>query len=183
MYSITDLIRAYQEPHRKYHNLNHIVYMLNTAEKNKQHLSDQQILAIWYHDFVYNPISSLNEEDSSFKACKQLMAEGYHTEFIFIVSKIIMDTKEHLPTHEQSKLVIDLDLASLAEPEDVYIETGHKIRTEFSHLNDEQWELGRSKFISKFLGRPTIFHSAWGLEKLEYKARENLNNERIRLGF
>jgi len=182
MYSITDITRAYLEPHRKYHTLDHLVYMFNMAGRHGIKLNDQQIVAIWYHDYVYDPKSQSNEEDSAYAASKRLMAGGYTIEAIFNINRMIVDTKDHLPTHELSKMVIDLDLCGLGETPEVYIETGLKIREEYSHLTDDQWVEGRLKFINKFLNRPSIFQTDWGRANFEAQALQNLKIELIRLG-
>lgn len=56
------LTELYTESGRHYHNLKHIAAMLTGAPEK---LSVEQIVAIWFHDAIYSPISLTNEEDSA----------------------------------------------------------------------------------------------------------------------
>ena len=61
------LVQAYGEPHRHYHTLTHIVKMLNALRefgKDLQHHEEVE-LAIWFHDAVYDPQRTDNEEASN----------------------------------------------------------------------------------------------------------------------
>ena len=176
------LTEAYMEPHRKYHTLDHITRMFNTARDHKLTLTDEQYIAIWFHDFIYWPQSQVNEEMSAQYCVEFLQDHPSFNNYIVEISsstvaRIITDTKDHIATHPQSGLVIDLDLAGLADPFFKYMETGKLIREEYSHLSDEQWAEGRIKFINKFLGRKQIFQTAWGLDHFERKAFGNLTTE------
>ena len=64
----------YQEKHRHYHHLQHIYDLLKLAERYHDQLKNKLAvyLAIFFHDIVYEPHSSTNEEDSA-KLFKDLL--------------------------------------------------------------------------------------------------------------
>src|SRR4051812_494474 len=70
LHAFVQLATADAEPHRHYHNLQHIIDMLDQmpwilVRKDKD--SDMLLLqlATWYHDVVYDPRSSENESRSA----------------------------------------------------------------------------------------------------------------------
>lgn len=180
-FDLTPLLTAYQEPQRQYHNMVHIRTMLDFVRDYNLTITSMQLASIWYHDFVYDPKAADNEELSAIAAGIALTTEGWDVTSIGVVQQIIRDTQNHLPNHEQSKLVIDLDLAGLGDSSSIYFAKGALIRKEYQHLTDAEWNAGRLKFIEKFLSRPQIFQTNWGLTHFERGARSNLTEERNRL--
>ena len=94
-YSLFDrLIAAYQEPHRHYHNIEHIAEMLKIAGK----LSDQATnlpaiqLAVWFHDAIYDPKAKDNEERSALLATAELQSLGIPAETAKEVGDMIRAT-------------------------------------------------------------------------------------------
>ena len=62
-----EVIDAYNEPHRHWHNLYHMQQVFTDIVESIITFSDRNralVLAAIYHDVVYNPQSSTNEEDS-----------------------------------------------------------------------------------------------------------------------
>lgn len=113
MESLLDVFTVYNEPYRKYHNLAHINHMLCKAQYHGVDLTPDQKLAVIYHDYVYVPGAKDNEELSAIKAFK--VAKSIEGADPALVAAIILDTKDHIPTCEESKVVIDLDLLTLSD--------------------------------------------------------------------
>ena len=59
-----NVMYCYDEPHRYYHNMDHIIGMLKMA-KSEEYLDDELFLAIVFHDIVYDSRRNDNEERSS----------------------------------------------------------------------------------------------------------------------
>jgi predicted metal-dependent HD superfamily phosphohydrolase len=61
-----DLVARYREPHRAYHNLDHIADCLEKLELARSMLRDDDFkaveLALFWHDAVYDPRAADNEE-------------------------------------------------------------------------------------------------------------------------
>jgi len=168
---LLELTRRYTEPQRHYHGLPHIAWMLDEARQVA--LSDEQVLAIWFHDAVYDPLARDNEEQSAALAVERLRAFGHPEDSVRRVERIVLDTKTHIPSDAASALVIDLDLASLALPRAAFERNGAKIRAEYEAFDDLTFSAGRKAFMEAFLARERIYWTPWGAP-LEAAARENL---------
>jgi len=59
-------ITRYTEPHRRYHTLAHVGAMLSCLDARRAEISDALAveIAIYFHDWVYEPEKSTNEEES-----------------------------------------------------------------------------------------------------------------------
>jgi predicted metal-dependent HD superfamily phosphohydrolase len=169
------LATRYQEPHRYYHNLEHIEYMLRNCPTN---LSLHEYLAVWYHDAIYDPESKTNEEDSAELARNELTplikSESFER-VVDMVCNTILNTKKHiLELTPSSALVLDLDLMSLARPYKEYRKDSLNIRIEYRHVPEEDWLQGRKDWIKSMLfDREHIYTTQLGYS-LEVKARFNL---------
>lgn len=168
---LLELTRRYNEPHRHYHGIEHIAFMLHLGRD--LNLTDEQTLAIWFHDAIYDVQSSRNEEDSAELAVEMLAAEGYPADKVALVKRMVLDTKAHRPTIEPSQLVIDLDLAPLSVPWEQFAANTEKIHMEFAALPVDKVDADRRKFFEAMLATERIFSSSWGAT-LESQARANL---------
>ncbi|MBK6983401.1 MAG: hypothetical protein IPH32_00975 [Bacteroidetes bacterium] len=60
----SEVMNAYDEPHRFYHTLEHIEDVLKQLHNADLLKHDELFLAAIFHDIIYNPQSNTNEEDS-----------------------------------------------------------------------------------------------------------------------
>ncbi len=168
---LLDLSRRYCEPHRRYHGLEHPAHMLWIGRN--QALTDEQIAAVWFHDAIYEPRATDNEERSATLATTQLAALGWPSRSIELVERMVLDTKRHLPTIDESRAVVDLDLEPLSETWEIFQRNAIHLRVEFLHLGDEAFHEGRRRFLEAMLARERIYSTPWGA-RLEVRARRNL---------
>lgn len=173
---LLELTRRYTEPHRRYHGLPHIAWMLDQGRALD--LDEDQVLAIWFHDAIYDVPGPDNEERSAALAVERLVAAGLDGARVARIERIVLDTKHHVPSLEASKKVIDLDLASLALPRPAFERNSARIREEYAVVDDETFLAGRRAFMEAYLARERLFWTEWGAA-LEERARENL---RLALG-
>ena len=169
---------AYKEPHRKYHNTDHIESILSKiplfVEAYNVNEEEVELLTIiaWYHDVVYKPGSSWNEADSA-----QTLVDHFGYDMFSDPIQTILGTKYHTdPRSFLEAIFYDLDLADMGK--DSYVENSYKIREEFGAFSDLEWLAGRQKFLDEFLSRPFIYHTSLGYSLWEAKARENMKLER-----
>ena len=163
---------------RQYHNIQHIASCLVFAQELMDAYRDQikhpeeLIQAIIWHDVIYDPQSRTNESDSALQAV-YANPNLNHTALM----KIILATRhtgEELNTIEE-KIMVDIDLRGLAtETFEEFAETTRKVRAEYGHLTDLEWERGRSQFYRKMLYHSRIFYTDLFHEKYEESARNNL---------
>ena len=168
----------YSEPHRFYHTIDHIDYML---EHGKKLMNREQYLAVLFHDIVYDAKRKDNEEKSTSIMYKMLDA-GYDTmkensgEAVDTIANIILDTKTHKATRPESEIVLDLDLLGMSESYETFRKNSDNIRKEFSHLSNDEWSIGRSYFFRELLKRPQIFVTNH-FSQYESDARRNIERE------
>jgi len=159
---LLDIQKAYNEPHRYYHTLKHINRMFEIARYHNIELSKEQVMAIWFHDYVYKvPRENVsNELLSSIEARNYLTYQTtFKCEEINTVCVIIEDTEKELPLIKPSEIVIDLDLYDLADMK-TYFDNGLFIEKEFLPVfGEEEFVKGRIKWIDSMLERKSIFVS------------------------
>ncbi|MFK7739573.1 MAG: hypothetical protein AB8H80_04550 [Planctomycetota bacterium] len=168
---LLDLTRRYQEPWRHYHTLEHIAAMLH--EGRRFPLDEEQTMAIWFHDAVYDPQSDQNEQKSARLASKWLAKLGWQVDAIERVGRMVLDTRGHMPSTPQADAVLDLDLMTLAVPWPVFEANTVAIRAEYAHVPDDDFAAGRRAFFARMLERPRLYFTEWG-STLESMARANL---------
>lgn len=101
------LLTNYSEPHRFYHNLDHISSMCEEANRRGV-LTDELLLSIFFHDIIYDPKATDNEEKSA-----ELYRDTSGHSFNSAIFQAILDTKTHKATSELSANLCDLDLQVL----------------------------------------------------------------------
>lgn len=168
---LTHIYPQYTLPSRHYHNIEHIQEMLEIGDDMFE-LTWEQYLAILFHDFIYEPGSTLNE---------YLSAEYFHNSFRdyssspYKVYDIILDTQAHFyPTIEESKIILDLDLERLSRDIREVRMHSDQVRQEFCHYTLAQYNDGRRKFLTNLLNRKTIYTTDYGKEYWEPHLRENV---------
>jgi predicted metal-dependent HD superfamily phosphohydrolase len=182
------IIPPYLEQHRFYHNIRHIQNMIDIAVIYSVNLDQNQLNAILGHDMVYRPGASDNEERSaekfidilktaiSYDICIPEDMKSCDKDFE-VISQIILDTKNHMPTIELSRNVIDLDLFELGT--DRYFDMMIMIRQEYCKFTDKEFNAGRIKWLEGMLAKEQLFYGFVHdqLQEVEWKAFENMKNE------
>jgi predicted metal-dependent HD superfamily phosphohydrolase len=150
--SLVWLTEQHRAPHRHYHTLQHIAEIFQMATRCGFSLSQNQTLAIWFHDAVYDPQTMDNEEKSAL-AARHHLQEDWNPDDLDVVCTLILDTKKHHASHPESRAVLDLDLAILGAASARYREYASQIREEYRFVPDEKYGVERVRILEKFLGR------------------------------
>lgn len=166
-----DLIQRYNEPQRAYHNLKHIEALLKLLPQEPE-----LELAAWFHDTIYDPRQSDNEEQSALLAGQQLGSVGVDQTLIARVYHLILATKTHQATDASMALFVDADLSILGAEPQAYDAYAQAIRKEYAWVAEADYRMGRSKVLQSFLNRQRIFQTDM-FERLEDRSRENLQRE------
>lgn len=181
-----NLKESYLEAHRFYHNLSHIKLLLQLLEscQTRAKHPDSLRFSIWFHDVVYDPRKSDNEEASARLAADSMLELGVDTSTRELVQKMILATKGHQSdsSSEDTKLFLDLDLSILGMTEEIYQQYRKVIREEYSWVSDALYREGRSKVLKSFLDRERIYATAEMNQKYELQARKNIDAEIESLG-
>ena len=176
--------KLYDRNNLAYHNFNHIQDMLNLSEKYNCELTMGQLIAILYHDSAFVPCSTDNEERSIENMYIQMSKENmsfYDRNELAIAEQIILDIKEHIPTREESKLVLDLNSAILGFEPKIFKEYGkalyNEYKTVFTNEPDKSTEIifheDTIELGTKILARNNIYYTE--LFKNIYEKRATIN--------
>lgn len=150
------LIRRYAEPHRRYHNLDHLQQVLVTIDE----LADDQDLflvrlAAWFHDAIYDiPYRELtNEEASARLSVRELSRAGLEQEDMTQVARLVRLTVTHLPGSRdpEGELLCDADLAILAAPAEQYAAYTAAVRAEYAQVPEREFVAARLDVLEPML--------------------------------
>ncbi|MGB3623432.1 hypothetical protein FT643_17050 [Ketobacter sp. MCCC 1A13808] len=172
------LLKSYSEPHRHYHNPIHIDATLKQLDC-VQYLAEQPDeieLALWFHDAIYNPVSSSNELDSADWAAGFLKQHAVIQDRIDRVHNLIMATL-HCASLKQADetLMVDIDLTILGSPESAYEQFECNVREEYKWVPEPLYKAKRKEILQGFVDRERIYHTDYFHNHLEVRARQNLN--------
>lgn len=169
------LLSAYAEPQRAYHTLQHLEECLEAlAEVKAVHrlaAPDAVETALWFHDAVYDPQSTGNEEASAHLAQAALEGHALTTE----VLRLIRLTQTHQPQGgADDAWMIDIDLAIFAQPEARVLEYEQQIRREYAWVPEALYREKRKEILAAFLSRSRIYLTDWFYQRHEQTARQHL---------
>src|SRR5439155_4146552 len=117
-------------------------------------------LAIWFHDVIYDGRRQDNEERSAELADVQLKRLEIGDAFRAEVRRLILLTRhDREPADIDGKLMVDIDLASLARPAEVFNENTRLIRREYPHVAEADFARGRREMLGRFLARPRLYYT------------------------
>lgn len=166
----------YSESHRFYHTMTHINDCLLDVLKIKSSFDNinSVIMALFFHDIIYDSKSNSNELDSAILMKKMLAPFKFDDFFLSTVYDLILDTKHPSKPHTQdSYLLIDIDLLILSSDKEKFDKYNDDIRKEFSWVPDDMFELERKKFLNKLITSGNIYRSK-AFSHLNDKARTNI---------
>jgi len=173
------LLTAYNEPHRVYHNLSHIEHCLTIFDKVSDLMDnpDSVELAIWFHDVIYTLGDKKNEQLSA--DLFMTLTDGlFNNEFRDNVYQHIMATCHNcLPiTNRDTKLMVDIDLSSFGLPWADFIHDSENVRAEMSYMPDSEYYDKQKCFQLSLLSQSSFYNSDYFQQHYESQARSNLKH-------
>ncbi|QEU93567.1 hypothetical protein [Streptomyces kanamyceticus] len=175
------LLARWSEPQRKYHTTDHLAAVLDHVDVLAEHADDPELvrLAAWFHDAVYAPDRSENEERSARLAERALTEAGLSERAVAEVARLVRLTVTHDPAEDDrnGEALCDADLAILASPPDAYAAYAAAVREEYGFVPDEAFRSGRAEVLRQLLALPRLFRTPYGVANWEAPARENLTTE------
>ena len=174
------ICRSYHENNRYYHNLYHIADCLKLLDQYPDAVEDCSAveLAIWFHDVIYDPKQTDNEEQSAVWGGEQMGRWLLDCTLIETVQKLIRIT-DHKQTYRggDAALIQDIDLEILGCDPVRYQDYSCAIRQEYDCYPDAIYKVGRRQVLESFLSREKIFQTDYYYSLFEAKARKNILNE------
>lgn len=181
-----NLLARWAEPQRRYHTTAHLTAVLDHIDVLEEHADDPELvrLAAWFHDAVYAPDRSENEERSARLAERALQEAGLTPAATAEVARLVRLTVTHDPADgdHNGETLCDADLAILAAAPDAYAAYAAAVREEYSFVPDEDFRAGRAAVLRQLVALPRLFRTPYGAAEWEGPARENLATERELLG-
>lgn len=199
------LWNLYSDSTRFYHTTVHIEEMLsvfklmttnygdflprNFADNGVDASDTIVILAIFFHDAIYDGKSSTNEEDSA------LLFEEFADRIEIdetIKNKIaayIIATKTHQVAGNQDDpyldLFLDLDMAVLGKNQSAYTQYASLIRQEYDFVPVNVYCEKRAEILESFLKLQSVYRTSIMKAELEERSHSNLSGEidRLRQGL
>jgi predicted metal-dependent HD superfamily phosphohydrolase len=175
--SYAALLAAYSEKHRHYHTVEHIDHCLHELDREIGLANEaaEVELAIWFHDAVYNPHRSDNEEKSAELASELLQRHRVESERIARVHAHIMATRHEAPaTMPDSHLVVDIDLSIFGASEETYARFEENVRKEYRWVPSIIFRRKRAAILQSFLDRRNVYSTMPFRARYEAQARRNL---------
>ncbi|KUJ69872.1 hypothetical protein ACZ90_08280 [Streptomyces albus subsp. albus] len=181
-----DLLRRWAEPQRHYHTTEHLIAVLGHVETLSGYAADPDAVALaaWFHDAVYLPERSANEERSARLAERALPEAGVPAARTAEVARLVRLTVGHdpAPGDADGKVLCDADLAVLAGSPQQYAAYAAGVRQEYGFVPEDTFRQGRAAVLRQLLDLPRLFRTPYGQLNWEATARHNLRAELELLG-
>ncbi|MGW5372245.1 HD domain-containing protein [Streptomyces sp. NPDC004009] len=176
-----NLLARWQEPQRHYHTPTHLTAVLDHVDTLEKYAADPDVvrLAAWFHDAVYLPDRSENEERSAALAERALPEAGVPAPKTAEAARLVRLTVTHAPAADDldGQVLCDADLAILAAPPSEYAHYTAEVREEYHFIPSDAFREGRAAILRQLLSLPSLFHTPYGREHWERTARYNLTGE------
>ena len=178
-----ELMNAWAEPHRHYHDQRHLreCLALWARWRGLSTRSGEVAIALWFHDAIYDPRApqpGSNELNSAAWAARSLIRAGLASETAQRVHDLVMATQHDAPAALSSGadalLLLDIDLSILGSPPERFERYDQDVRKEFAWVPGFRYRDQRAQVLQGFLDRPRLYHREAAVALLEGQARINL---------
>jgi predicted metal-dependent HD superfamily phosphohydrolase len=174
-----ELVGRYDHATRHYHDLRHLLEVLDRIEllasQHGDDVTDALRFAAWFHDSVYDMRRTDNEEESARFAEDGLSSHGIAPDVVAAVARLIRVTATHQPQpwDTEAATLCDADLAILAADPARYAEYARGVRAEYHRVRDAEFSRRRAEVLQDLLDREHLFSTPAGRTWWEERARKN----------
>lgn len=200
-----DLVGRHRQPHRRYHGLRHVVWVLRHSRRLEAEIPECRdggggydaaavTAAACFHDAVYDPQADDNEERSARLAAAQLGSLDWAPQRCAFVAELVRATAGHLADSGDTggsggsggsggrapwerRVLLDADLGVLGAEPAAYAAYVNGVRSEYGHLSAAEWATGRSRVVESLLARSSLYATRPAQGWWEERARANLTAE------
>ncbi|WP_084105907.1 hypothetical protein [Demequina sp. NBRC 110056] len=186
------LIDRWSEPERRYHDVAHLVDLLQHVDELHQEAHNVHTvrLAAWYHGAIFDAGEATadahrggEDEAASAEVAREDLARlGVPEQVVDAVAAMVAGLARHAAPRDNvdAAVLSDADLAILASDPQRYRHYLERIREEYGHIPILKYLKARRAIVDKLLSRDRLYTSPMGAP-WERQARENLAAERARL--
>lgn len=155
--NVNMILDMWNESHRHFHNLDHlndIISQINESYGNggiTERQRDNLIITALFHDVIYEPTRSDNEEQSAnffFELC-----QNKDNTDIIEIKEAILDTKTHESSTKLSELFNHFDMNIVERDFNELMKWESGIYEEYKIVGDEKYKEGRIQFLENLLDR------------------------------
>ncbi|MFH1401028.1 MAG: hypothetical protein ABIH41_05920, partial [Nanoarchaeota archaeon] len=170
------VVSAYSEPHRYYHTLNHIEACLEDLALARHVAREPDALegALWYHDVVYDPTRTDNEQRSAVAWYNMCLSAKLTEAFAEQGARLILETSEHDSGGGDGDLMVDIDLAIFGKPPRIYDAYERAIRKEYEWAPVEVFNPKRVQVLQRFASGGRVYTTDFFEDRYGTQALENL---------
>ncbi|WP_082598031.1 MULTISPECIES: hypothetical protein [unclassified Kitasatospora] len=176
-----DLLTRWAEPQRRYHSTAHLAAVLDHVDTLAAHAEDPDAvrLAAWFHDAVYKPDRSENEERSAQLAVRALREAGLAEALVEEVARLVRLTVSHHPApgDRNGEVLCDADLAVLGGTPGQYAAYAAAVREEYGFVPEDAFREGRAEILRQLLALPALYRTDTARNRFDAAARRNLATE------
>lgn len=172
-----ELVRRYREPHRAYHNCQHVQECLQVRRRlNAACNAPAEVdLALWFHDAIYDPLRHDNELRSAQWLDDVARDSGLGDATRRRLYELIMVTRhDGAPASADQAVLVDTDLAILGASAERFEEYDRQVRREYRYVPLFVYRRKRRQVLEGFLARERIYTCALYFAAFEQQARANL---------
>ncbi|NUT92948.1 MAG: HD domain-containing protein [Saccharothrix sp.] len=173
-----DLAARYAEPHRGYHNTDHVLAVARDVADLAAHRTDEDrailTLAALAHDVVYDGRPGDDERASAEWVRERLEEAGVDPE---PVAALVLATIDHTAADELTALLMDADLAILGAEPAAYERYRQAVRAEYAHVPEDAWRAGRGQVLTSLHARDPLYLTPQARDRWEARAKANLAAE------
>lgn len=174
-----DILARHSEAHRRYHGLSHLVALFDLIGSVVAAGSAAR-LAVWWHDAIYDPKASDNEEQSAHLARCVLPGLRASQSLVDETADLILKTKKHWDSGGagvKGDTFLDADIAILGAPSATYDAYARGVREECVWAPETLYKQGRSAFLRGAVARDRLFRTDAFESAYAAQARENMTRE------
>jgi predicted metal-dependent HD superfamily phosphohydrolase len=174
---LPEIVARWDESHRRYHSLQHLHECLALFEENRALAGHpgEVVIALWFHDAVYEMREHDNEERSAKWAAQALTDAGASGDVVLRAQALIMATRhDGAAATADARLVVDIDLAILGAAPARFDEYERQIRDEYAHVPEPVFRAKRAEILRGFQAREPLFATPEFAARFEVAAKTNL---------
>ncbi len=151
--TVQPLVARQDDPPRRYHTTRHLVEVLAEVDRLTALTGviapPSLVLAVLFHDVVYDPTRDDNERRSAGLA-RAVLGGWVEAGVVDEVVRLVELTSDHAaaPDDRPGALLVDADLWILSAPAPRYDRYLADVRAEYAHVSDHDWRRGRGRVVT-----------------------------------
>jgi predicted metal-dependent HD superfamily phosphohydrolase len=177
-----DLVGRHREPVRRYHGVRHVTWVVRHVHELATTVPVADLGAVvaaaFFHDAVYDPRATDNEEQSARLAERVLGELGWAELRRRRVGDLVRATADHsAPPDDDTAVLLDADLAVLGSDPAGYEAYARGVRAEYAHIDAAGWRAGRAQVLRDLLARDPLYGTPEGRRRWSSRAAANMTAE------